>query len=71
MIKFDIMYHKWIRNDFYMLFYRRIVEIPIQNKSIKQSVNKDCIQNNFESNELCTQELSPVLGNRQRYIYCF
>ncbi|XP_018048091.1 PREDICTED: uncharacterized protein LOC108687020 [Atta colombica] len=43
----------------------RIVEIPIQNKTIKQSVNKDCIQNNLESNELCTQELSPVLGNRQ------
>ncbi|KYN11532.1 hypothetical protein ALC57_16316 [Trachymyrmex cornetzi] len=44
----------------------RIVEIPIQNKTIKQSAKKDCIQNNFELNELCIQELSPVLGNRQR-----
>ncbi|EGI68224.1 hypothetical protein G5I_03320, partial [Acromyrmex echinatior] len=44
----------------------RIVEISIQNETIKQSTNKDCIQNNFESNKLCTQELSPVLGNRQR-----
>ncbi|XP_011050423.1 PREDICTED: uncharacterized protein LOC105143670 [Acromyrmex echinatior] len=43
----------------------RIVEISIQNETIKQSTNKDCIQNNFESNKLCTQELSPVLGNRQ------
>ncbi|XP_018353644.1 PREDICTED: uncharacterized protein LOC108755241 [Trachymyrmex septentrionalis] len=42
-----------------------IVDIPIQNEIIKQSANKDCIQNNFESNELCTQELSPILGNRQ------
>ncbi|KYQ52638.1 hypothetical protein ALC60_08247 [Trachymyrmex zeteki] len=48
---------------------KRLVEIPIKNKTTKQSANKNCIQNSLELKELCTQELSPVLGKRQRIFH--